>query len=178
MRNIELKARLHDRTFAEGACARIGATPQGDIRQTDTYFAVPTGRLKLRECDPGEDYLVFYHRTDEAAARGSDYVIERVGASMGGLLKRSLGVSGVVQKTRTLWLWKNVRVHLDRVEGLGDFIEFEAVLSEGLDDADGFEKLAYLREAFGVRDDDIETGSYLDLLQTTGHAQDQSNVVV
>ena len=171
MRNIEIKARLRDWARANETCVRIGAESQGDIQQTDTYFDIPDGRLKLRECDPGEDYLVFYHRPDVAAVRGSDYHIEPAGASMGQLLKQALGVLGVVRKTRALWLWENVRIHLDRVENLGDFIEFEAVLSKDHDDADGFEKLTYLRDAFEIRDDDLETGSYSDLLLNAGGSQ-------
>jgi len=175
MRNIELKARLFDRARANETCVRIGAESQGDIQQTDTYFAVPNGRLKLRECDPGEGCLVFYHRADVAAARASDYHIEPAGESMGQLLKHALGVLGVVRKTRALWLWKNVRIHLDRVEDLGEFIEFEAVLSARYDDADGIEKLAYLRDSFEIRDGDLETGSYLDLLHDAGANQGQSD---
>ncbi len=120
--------------------------------------------MKLRECAPGDDYLVFYHRSDVANSRASDYAIEPATPAMGALLKRALRSTGVVQKVRTLWLWENVRIHVDCVDGLGNYIEFEAVLSDTHDDADGFSKLAYLREAFGICDEDLEKGSYLDLL--------------
>lgn len=164
MRNIELKARLREREAAEKACRRMDASDEGDIRQTDTYYNVPEGRLKLRVSEPGDDYLVFYRRPDVPDAKGCDYSIEVVPPGVGDVLSDALGVLAVVVKTRSLHLWENVRIHLDRVDGLGDFIEFEAVLSDGDDDADGHAKLAQLREAFGIRDDDLIANSYLELV--------------
>ena len=163
MRNIELKAYLRDWDTALAACRRIGARSEGDIRQVDTFFRVPEGRLKLRTSEPGESCLVFYRRPDVAAVKGSDYLIEPVGPGMNAFLSVSLGALGEVRKVRTLWLWENVRIHLDRVEGLGQFIEFEAVLSPAHDDADGFAKLAHLRDAFHIDDSDLLTGSYFDM---------------
>jgi adenylate cyclase class 2 len=163
MRNIELKARLRDREAAEAACRRLSASDEGDIHQTDTYFHVPAGRLKLRVSEPGDDYLVFYKRPDVPDAKGCDYSIEIVRPGVGNVLSEALGVLAVVVKTRSLHLWKNVRIHLDRVDDLGDFIEFEAVLSDDADDADGHAKLARLREVFDIRDEDLIASSYLEL---------------
>ncbi len=162
-RNIELKAALPDRAMAEVVCARLGAALQGDIHQVDTYFHVPKGRLKLREAEPGRDELVFYLRPDVPGPKGCDYLLEAVNRSMKRFLAEALGVLAVVEKTRTLYLWHNVRIHLDRVDGLGDFIEFEAVLSEKHDDADGHRKLAELSEAFAIAETDLRECSYLEL---------------
>ncbi|MBN2307989.1 MAG: class IV adenylate cyclase [Candidatus Hydrogenedentes bacterium] len=163
-RNIELKARLHDRDAATQACRTLNARPEGDIHQTDTYFGVPEGRLKLRESTPGDDYLVFYRRPDVAAVKGCDYTIAVVPRGLKPVLTAALGVIGVVDKVRTLYLWENVRIHLDRVQGLGDFIEFEAVLGAEYDDADGEEKLARLSRAFALAPADLLAHSYLELL--------------
>lgn len=163
MRNIELKARLSDRDDAEAVCKRISATLHGDIHQIDTYFQVPEGRLKLREKDPGEDELIFYTRPDTAESASSKYDIVPASPELKRVLADALGVVAVVDKVRALWLWKNVRIHLDRVNGLGDFIEFEAVLCDEYDDADGHEKVATLTEAFGLQKTDLIEGSYLDL---------------
>lgn len=165
MRNIELKARLRDRAAAESVCAGLGAVCHGDIRQVDTYFPVREGRIKLREQDPGQDQLIFYHRPDAAEARASDYAIAPATPELKPLLAAALGVSAVVAKTRSLWLWENVRIHLDRVDGLGDFIEFEAVLDEAHDDADGHAKLDRLQTAFGLTPSDVLEGSYRDLIE-------------
>jgi predicted adenylyl cyclase CyaB len=169
VRNIELKARLRDRERAVRVCQELGAQFHGHIRQRDTYFRVPEGRLKLRESDPGEDYLVFYRRPDTAAAKACDYSIHTVHRSVRAILSEALGELAVVDKVRTLYLWENVRIHLDGVSGLGkhqggiDFIEFEAVLSDTYDDADGHAKLERLQEAFGIAPEDLIETSYLEL---------------
>ncbi|MCP4641012.1 MAG: class IV adenylate cyclase [bacterium] len=164
MRNIELKAALGDRGRAVQVCQELGASHEGDIHQIDTYFAVPQGRLKLRESDPGDDYLVHYERPDVAEARACDYTISIVPRSVKSFLGKVLGVIAEVDKIRTLYLWENVRIHLDTVVGLGEFIEFEAVLSEKYHDADGHAELARLLDAFAIADSDILDCSYLDLV--------------
>ncbi|MFA6244858.1 MAG: class IV adenylate cyclase, partial [Candidatus Hydrogenedentales bacterium] len=135
----------------------------GDIRQIDTFFDVDKGRLKLRESDPGEDYLVFYRRPDMPSVKACDYLITPASPGLKGLLAEAFGITGVVSKTRTLWLWKNVRIHIDSVDNLGEFIEFEAVLSEAFDDADGTTKLAWLSGQFGIHESDLLPCSYLDM---------------
>ncbi len=162
MRNIELKARLADRDRAVLCCKNLGAAFQGDIHQVDTYFRVDEGRLKLREKDPGGSELIFYRREDVAGARASEYYIAPAAPELKALLTEALGVIAVVEKIRSLWFWENVRIHLDRVQELGDFIEFEAVLSKDHNDADGHEKVALLQETFSLPEP-IQ-GSYLDLI--------------
>lgn len=162
MRNVELKARLADRGLAKACCEDLGAAFQGDIHQVDIYFRVPEGRLKLREKDPGGGELIFYRREDVAEARTSDYYLAPAAPELKTLLTNAFGVIAVVDKVRSLWFWKNVRIHLDRVQGLGDFIEFEAVLSQDHNEADGHEKVAHLQETFSLTEP-IQ-GSYLDLI--------------
>ncbi|MBI2423985.1 MAG: class IV adenylate cyclase [Candidatus Hydrogenedentes bacterium] len=163
MRNIELKARLADWDGAPQVCERLAAAPQGEIHQVDTYFRVPGGRFKLREAKPGRTELVFYRRPDTAGPKGCDYVLEAVAPSIKGMLEDALGILAVVDKVRTLWLWHNVRIHLDEVKGLGRYIEFEAVMADGQDDSEGYDRLGTLIEAFGLQQDDMEPVSYLDL---------------
>ena len=165
MRNIELKARLRDRGAAISTSERLGASPQGDIHQIDTYFNVPSGRLKLREAQPGRCELVFYHRPDVEGPKGCDYTLEPAAPSIKVLLADALGVLAVVDKVRTLYLWKNVRIHIDEVAGLGAFLEFEAVLDAMHDDADGKAKLDFLIREFGIQDADHLSVSYLDLVR-------------
>ena len=169
MRNIELKARLRDRGHALGVCTELGAAPKGDIHQVDTYFVVPRGRLKLREAEPGRTELVFYERPDLPGPKGCDYRLEPATPGLKTVLAESLGVLAVVEKTRTLFLWENVRIHLDRVAELGDFVEFEAVLDATRNDADGHRKLDRLTAAFGLEPADHVPASYLEL--TLGASQ-------
>lgn len=165
-RNIELKAQYGDLSRAQTAAREIGAELIGHLIQRDTYFNCPNGRLKLREIDGKTAELIAYARQDQAEARGSDYVVTPV-ADVAGLLEaltRALGVRGVVAKRRELWMWRGVRIHLDSVEALGTFVEFEAVISDGESDADGHEKLHALCTALEIEAGDIVAGSYVDLL--------------
>lgn len=165
MKNIEIKARLENREKAVGVCHSIGAAFQGDIHQIDTYFRVPEGRFKLRASDPGEDYLVYYHRPDISGPKECDYTIAKIDRSLCAILTEAVGVLAVVEKMRALYLWENVRIHLDRVEDLGEFIEFEAVLSDIHGEVDSQAKVDYLMQVFEIKPEHLIEGSYLNLVR-------------
>lgn len=169
-RNIELKSRCGDLARARDAALRLGARDAGVLEQTDTYFHCTTGRLKLRETAGRLAELIAYARADGVEARGSDYHLVPVQSP--GPLKRSLasalGVRVVVVKRRQLLLWHNVRIHLDQVEGLGTFVEFEAVLGDGGDGEDetaGRERVATLSLALGLRPEERIATSYSNLIE-------------
>jgi len=164
-RNIELKARLGDLSPARTAVRRLGAREAGVLVQTDTYFFVREGRMKLRETEGRSAELIWYRRSDEASLRDSNYRIAEV-SDAGGMkeeLAQSLGVRGQVRKRRELWMWENVRIHLVDVEGLGTFVEFEAVIDSDADDRESPARLAKLIEAIGIREEDRIGQSYSDL---------------
>lgn len=166
-RNIELKSRCADLVAARQAALRRGATSAGVLEQTDTYFHCANGRLKLRETSGWPAELIAYARPDRPDARASAYdliPIEHSGPLKRGLA-RTLGVRVVVIKRRELLLWHNVRIHLDRVEGLGTFVEFEAVMSEGEDEATGHQRIATLADALQLRAEDCIATSYSDLIE-------------
>ncbi|MBM4042673.1 MAG: class IV adenylate cyclase [Planctomycetes bacterium] len=171
-RNIELKARCEDPARAAAVCERLGARREWVRRQVDTYFAVPDGRLKLRVEAPGEAMLVRYHRDNRAAARESLYEVTPVSdpAAMLAALTREHGVRCQVTKVRTLYLIENVRIHLDEVEELGSFVEFEAVMGEGGSDAAARELLRRLQWELGIAEGDLLAGSYSDLLASCSYA--------
>ena len=165
-RNLELNARCRDLQRAAQASLSLGATRAGELRQLDTYFHFAHGRLKLRETEGSGAELIAYERADDPAFRGSDYYVIPVShpAEMKAALAKKLGVRGEVRKRRELFLWHNVRIHLDDVAGLGTFIEFEAVLSPaGDDEAISLERLAKLKAALAIRDEDRIAVSYSDL---------------
>jgi adenylate cyclase, class 2 len=167
-RNVELKARLHDLAAAREVAQRLATEYIGIQQQTDTYFHCTHGRLKLREIAGQAASLIPYERPDQASAKGSDYRLVEV-ADAAGLkqaLDAALGVLVIVSKRREIFLVANVRIHLDEVEGLGDFLEFEAVLNDGINDATGQKQLADLQLAFGIQEADLLAGSYSDLLRT------------
>jgi len=74
------------------------------------------------------------------------------------------GVDVVVEKRRRLLLWRGVRIHLDRVAGLGDFVEIEAVASSPGGPAAEEPKVAELRQALGIGDERLVAVGYADLL--------------
>lgn len=165
-RNVEIKARLADASEVARRAALLADGPAERIEQDDTFFVVPTGRLKLRCFGDGSGELIFYRRPDRSGPKTSDYRIAPCPAPAPLLdaLGAALGVLGRVCKVRHLWLCGRTRVHLDAVEGLGSFLELEVVLGPGEDEAGGEREARSLLEALGVSDDDLIAGAYLDLL--------------
>lgn len=165
--NLELKARDSTPERTLRACEELGAEGGGVLRQRDVYFSVPRGRLKLRYENDGIGQLVAYERPDHQRVRESRYRVIPVlaAAELEAALIAALGVVVEVRKTRRLFLYDGVRIHLDRVEGLGRFIEMEALADPAGDDRAGREKiLGQLRKALGVEDDDLVAGSYCELV--------------
>jgi adenylate cyclase class 2 len=148
----------------------LGAQNHGEMIQRDTYFNVPTGRLKLREEEDGASHLISYLRADETEERLSRYRIIEIEDAEGlkAALSESIGLRAVVSKRRRLFLWRDVRIHLDRVDGLGAFLEFEAVAPEHSDLAGERRKVRHLRGAFAIGAEDLIDRSYSDLILATG----------
>jgi adenylate cyclase class IV len=154
-RNIELKATDPEPAWSVDQCHRIGATDAGSIFQRDTYFHVARGGLKLRDESPGHPHLIQFERRDQPEQRTSAYRIIPVdeGVVLRAALEAALGIRGEVEKRRHLFLWRQVRIHLDEVTGLGTFIEFEAVAPAGSDLCEEHQLVAQLRDLFGVNED-------------------------
>jgi homotetrameric cytidine deaminase len=171
-RNVELKARDRDPARSLERALALGAEDHGELRQRDTYFASPCGRLKLREQKPGGAELIAYEREDAAEARESRYRLAPVadGAALREALDAALGRTVVVAKRRRLLLWEGVRIHLDEVEGLGSFVELEGVAAPGSDLGPEGERVATLRAELGIADQDLVATGYADLLAAAGDA--------
>ncbi len=171
-RNIEIKARIGS---VDALLPRARAVARGEpqrIQQDDTFFPVPLGRLKLRQFEDGSAELIHYHRADSAEAKASDYVRVPVPdpAALREALARGLGLLGRVRKHRLLLLAGATRIHLDRVEGLGDFMELEVVLAPGQSDAEGQRIADGLMAELGLADAERVSGAYMDLLMAGGSA--------
>jgi len=167
-RNIELKARDPDPAQTLERCREIGAVEGGILRQRDTYFAVPHGRLKLREQSPGPSVLIQYERADEATARVSNYVLVEIAdpPALRQALAAALDLTCVIEKERRLFLWEGaVRVHLDRVKDLGAFIEIEAVSGAASDLAREHEQAERLRSLLAIEPAQLVAAGYSDLLR-------------
>ncbi|MCW5661245.1 MAG: class IV adenylate cyclase [Burkholderiaceae bacterium] len=165
-RNVEIKARIDS---IETLMPMARALAQRDaelIAQDDTFFRVPHGRLKLREFADGSAELIHYHRTDTVDAKLSDYRRVPVpdAAALREALGRALGLLGRVRKQRWLLLAGQTRIHLDRVEGLGDFVELEVVLREEQSEADGVRIAEQLMHELRLARAERTAGAYVDLL--------------
>ncbi|MCE9605425.1 MAG: class IV adenylate cyclase [Planctomycetia bacterium] len=165
-RNIELKARLSDPSGAIKIAQSLSTEPPEKQHQIDTYFKSPYGRLKLREVFGQTAQLVWYARADQASAKGSDYRLVPVGEpeSLKRALASAMGVLVVVDKQRLVFLYGNVRIHIDEVAELGSFIEFEAVLGPTIDDAAGRAQVEFLQTAFQLHAADLIEHSYSDMM--------------
>src|SRR5579875_3842216 len=153
--NLELKARDLDPETTLARCLALGAQDRGLLAQRDTYFAGTRGRLKLREHGGAGGELIHYLRSDAAEPEPSTYVLAPVPETepLREALDGALGTRIVVAKRRRLLLWENVRIHLDEVEGLGRFIEFEALVGPELNTlAEAQEKVARLRRELAIED--------------------------
>lgn len=176
MRNLELKARLSDLPAAAHTARALGAAFAGDLRQIDTYFVVPQGRLKLREIELAREAgqpaqhtaeLIFYRRPEDAPTRWSDYYTAPVDAptALRDVLGRAYGVRQQIIKTRRLYLYHGARIHLDQVAALGDFIEFEVPTTADLEAARAV--MRELMTAFNLTDDDALRTSYGEMVSAT-----------
>jgi homotetrameric cytidine deaminase len=165
--NVELKAFDPDPEATAARCLALGAVDAGVLSQRDTYFVARRGRLKLRveEGALGGE-LIAYGRPDALEAMESSYVLAPViePTPLTEALDGALGTVVVVSKRRRLFLWEGVRIHLDDVDELGNFIEFEAVLPDAGDLATANAKLAQLRVSLGIGDDALVSVGYADLL--------------
>jgi predicted adenylyl cyclase CyaB len=167
VRNLEYKARIEDPAPYAATAKAIGADPRGELGQTDTYFRTPRGRLKLRETDGLQGELIFYQRDEQGADRASDYEVFRTieAPALREMLGAALGVLTVVRKRRTLLVLDGARIHLDNVEGLGDFLELEVPVRD--DDATASETINRLLRELGMTWTQCIRASYLDLALET-----------
>ncbi len=165
-RNVELKATDPDPSASLAVCRALGAEDRGTIARRDTYFEVARGGLKLREEQPGCPHLIQFERVSEPQQRESRYRIIEVsdGEALRTALAAAVGIRGTVVKRRHLLLWQSVRIHLDEVEGLGTFIELEAVAPPDSDLTHEHRLVVELRDALGIADDRLVALGYAEQL--------------
>ncbi len=161
--NLELKASIPSVESARESARLCGAEFRGILLQTDTYFCVLRGRLKVREISDDGAELIYYERAEETLERWSTYSTVTIPepALLKQQLSSALGVLVVVKKKRELFLFEGTRIHIDDVEGLGCFLEFEVPVH---DEQDATRQMKFLRERFAIREDSIFTPSYSDLI--------------
>ncbi|MFY4261185.1 class IV adenylate cyclase [Achromobacter xylosoxidans] len=169
-RNIEIKARVASLAAVESLAAALSGKEPVAIAQDDTFFACPDGRLKLRAFSDGTGELIFYRRADDTGPKESFYVISPTSSpdTLRDALGLAYGVIGRVRKQRLLFMAGRTRIHLDRVEGLGEFLELEVVLRDGESAEAGMAEARELLASLRIAPEQLVSGAYLDLLAERG----------
>ena len=124
------------------------------------------GRLKLREGNI-ENALIHYDREDSAGAKASHVLLyhHTPDNALKDILIKTLGIKAVVDKRRKIYFIANVKFHFDTVEGLGTFVEVEAIDKDG---SIGKEKLQEQCDQYaallGINAEDYCSASYSDMV--------------
>ncbi len=164
--NVEIKAKCLDASFIRNYLLSNHAEYKGVDEQTDTYFNVQYGRLKLREGNI-ENNLIYYERANQAGPKNSLFHLVKVEDATGlkEALKKSIGIKVIVKKRREIYFIKNVKFHLDEISGLGSFVEIEAgnMLAD-LTQAQLKEQCDHYLREFGIKNEDLVALSYSDML--------------
>ncbi len=166
MLNLELKARCEDLGKLRERCESLGAEGQEPERQVDTYFNANHGRLKLRESLDAGAELIHYIRDDVAGARDSYYDLYPVEDPEGlkAMLTNALGVSMTVAKRRQTFVLGNVRIHLDKVQGLGGFVELHGSIDEPGELPLVADEVQGVQQALGIEPQSLVKESYATLV--------------
>jgi len=166
--NIEIKARARNFDELRRRAEALSDAPVDVIPQEDTFFNVPQGRLKLRVLSKEKGQLIYYTRPDQEGPKRSDYHISHTvdPENLKRVLELAYGIRGIVRKTRYLYLTGQTRIHLDDVQGLGQFMELEVVMQDGQSDAEGQAIAEGLLVRLGVEQSDLLEGAYMDLLES------------
>lgn len=165
-RNIEIKARIEDVGRTHQLVAGVADRGPETLQQTDTFFKVDSGRLKMREFGDGMAELIYYHRPNQTGPKESLYQRTPVSNAnaMRRLLSKTLGIVGCVRKTRTVFWAGRTRIHLDDVQALGNFLELEVVLREQEQLNVGVREAEDLMARLGIEEDSLVPDAYLELL--------------
>ena len=166
-RLVELKARYEDLGKARALLA--GAEHVATVKQVDSYLALGERRLKLRSVvGSKEGQLICYERPDVGGVKESRVLLVPVPDAKAVLevLGQVFPVKAEVRKTREIYRFQGVQIHLDTVKGLGKFLEFEKVLAAESEREEGRKHLEALRGYFQIPDEDLMASSYSDFLES------------
>jgi adenylate cyclase class IV len=169
-RNIEIKAHVENAETLATKVAAIADEGPIEIAQDDTFFRCDSGRLKLRAFANGAGELIYYRRANQCGPKESFYLRSPTSApdSLRASLSLAYGEVGRVKKHRTLFLVGRTRVHLDKVEQLGHFLELEVVLADGEPAEVGVCEAHQLMETFDVKPYQLIEDAYVDLVARRG----------
>ncbi|MFH0984887.1 MAG: class IV adenylate cyclase [Candidatus Omnitrophota bacterium] len=177
--SLEIKARCSDPVRIRKILLAYGASFKGLDLQTDTYFRIPSGRLKLREGNI-ENALIHYKRVNQKGSKRCDSTLAKCenGRALKKTLAAALGVLTVVIKKREIYFLRNVKFHIDRVKHLGNFVEIEAFGRKGGSAVKLRKQCKFYKKLLGISSRDLLADSYSDQLlrlETTDRRQKTKN---
>ncbi|XP_017768028.1 PREDICTED: uncharacterized protein LOC108556418 [Nicrophorus vespilloides] len=168
MRNVEIKAKIRDMVKILAKAKELSGSEGVSIPQHDTFYKAPLGRLKLRRFETGNAELIYYDRPDAEGPSLSQFELHDVQApnvnSLNNVLSKALGTIGDVKKIRQLFIVGQTRIHVDKVENLGDFMELEVVLKQEQTLEDGQKIADDLMSKLEIEKEDLLSCAYTDLL--------------
>jgi len=164
MLEVEVKVRVNHKQIKE-KLEELKATFIKEVQQEDTYFKHPCWNFKdrdeaLRVREEGNIFfLTFKGPKLDKKIKVRKEVQLQVEPEIFELLKE-IGFFELkkVRKRRKLYQWENLKVCLDKVEGLGDFLEIEGK---------SWEDKSIIRELvkkLNIKEESLLTISYLELL--------------
>jgi predicted adenylyl cyclase CyaB len=167
LRNVEIKARIENVEALSSRARAIAGSDPTEIFQDDTFFQCSNGRLKLRAFSETSGELIFYQRPDKTGPKESFYVISATTSpdTLREALSLAYDQAGRVRKHRTLFMVGRTRIHLDKVDDLGDFMELEVVLAEDESTQDGVAVANDLLAKLGISPEQLIEGAYIDLIR-------------
>jgi len=174
--NVEIKAYCNDPNFVRDQLKSLGADFEGTDHQIDTYFITNRGRLKLREGNI-ENNLIYYYRDDQVGPKVSDCIICTTDKNTGlkEILSKALGLLVVVDKIREIYYIENIKIHIDQVKDIGNFVEIEATDREGeFEEKELHAQCSELMNKFRIREVDLIPLSYSDMIQQASNGKQQS----
>lgn len=163
--DITIKARCTDPAAAESILLQHKADYKGLDVQTDTFYEVDAGKLKHRQGNI-ENVLMHYNRQQCGSAKKTEVLLYLKNPSAATIDQICSGkqVLAQVKKLRKIFFIENVKFHIDQLDGLGHFIEIEAIDLEG---ALGIEILqqqcSFYKELLQIADEDLINDSYIDI---------------
>jgi adenylate cyclase, class 2 len=164
--NFEFKAKADNLEELEQKLQKLDPVFKGVDHQVDTYFNVDRGRLKLREGNI-ENALIHYERENTAEAKQSAILLYQHEPDniLKEILIKTLGIKITVDKIRRIYFIANVKFHFDKVSGLGNFIEVEAIDKTGEIGLISLkEQCSFYAQLFEIQPDDYIPNSYSDML--------------
>jgi predicted adenylyl cyclase CyaB len=163
MLNFEVKTRISNFEEILKKIQNIGAVYKETMSQIDYYFKIGIEKEKIREINHHTMSLISYKRLEKGGRKDSNYDIKTLSLKQKKTLLEHKPLLCLVDKTRQLWMYKNTRIHIDNVVGLGNFMELETVVKD-ISKNQGLNEFKEVVKKLEIDLEETEPFSYSDLI--------------